>query len=216
MLSIIAASILPGIFWLWYFNRYDVREKEPLSKIMLCVLTGALAVLPALIWEAPFQNLLRAPAGWGQRLLISFFVVGLGEEFFKLLAVYLAVFRAPEFNEPIDGIIYSTAAAVGFSVVENVLYISAFGLSIAPLRGTIASLAHIAFSGLAGFYLAKARFTGQSGHLGRGLLAAAFLHGLYDFLLISRLASPFVIVVLVAFAHYLLLRAIRRAQNALG
>lgn len=214
MLLIIAASVLPGLFWLWYFNRYDLWEKEPLSKIMLCVFLGALAVLPALIWEAPFQSLLQAPIGLWHRLLVSFLVIGLGEEFFKFLAVYIAVFHAPEFNEPIDGIIYSIAAAVGFSIVENILYISAFGLVIAPLRGTIASLAHIAFSGLAGFYLSKARFSGEKGHLWRGVALAAFFHGLYDFLLITRLASPFVIVVLVVAVHYLLLKAIRKAQKA--
>ena len=119
---------------------------------------GALAVIPALSWEAPYRDLLQGSNSLPVQLALSFLVVGLGEEFFKLLAVYLAVGRAEEFSEPMDGILYAIAGGIGFSVVENVLYILAFGLAAAPLRGTAASLAHIAFSGLAGYYLGRARF----------------------------------------------------------
>jgi RsiW-degrading membrane proteinase PrsW (M82 family) len=148
-------------------------------------------------------------------LSLSFFVVGLGEEFFKLAAVYLAVFKSEHFDEPMDGIIYAIATSIGFSVVENVLYISAFGLSIAPLRGTIATLAHIAFSGLAGFFLGQARFTDKPlPRVVLGLSVAAFAHGLYDFLLIRRLVTPLVLAFLILALHYLLLLAIQAAVRS--
>lgn len=142
-------------------------------------------------------------------------VVGLGEEFFKLAAVYLAVARSEEFSEPMDGIIYAIAVAIGFSVVENVLYISAFGLVVAPLRGTIATLAHIAFSGLAGFFLGKAKFSQRPlPILATGLFVSALAHGLYDFLLITHLASPFVLVLAILGLQYLLLVAIQKAVKS--
>lgn len=201
------ASLLPGLFWLWYFERYDVGDKEPLGKLLLCLFFGALAVIPALSFEAPFRNLLQTPNSFVLQMGLSFLVVGLGEELFKLVAVYLAVAQSSEFSEPMDGIIYAIAASIGFSVVENILYISAFGLVVAPLRGTIATLAHIAFSGLAGFFLGRSKYSpNPRRELAVGLGVAAFFHGLYDFLLISGLASPFVLVFFIIGLHYLLLR----------
>ena len=98
-----------------------------------------------------------------------------------------------------DGILYAIAGGIGFAVVENVLYISAFGLVAAPLRGTAAVLAHIAFSGLAGYYLGRARFGAKPmPTMAVGLAVAAAAHGLYDFLLISPLVSPFVVLLLIA------------------
>ena len=54
--------------------------------------------------------------------LISFFVIGLGEEFFKASATYFTIYKNQEFNEPMDGIVYSVTTGIGFSVVENILY----------------------------------------------------------------------------------------------
>lgn len=215
MAAVFLASLAPGLFWLWYFNRYDVREKEPAARLGICLLAGALAVVPALSWEAPFRELLQGSPPLPVRLAASFLVVGLGEELFKLLAVYLASFHSREFNEPMDGIIYAISAAIGFSVVENILYISAFGLAVAPLRGTVATLAHIAFSGLAGYYLGQAKFADRPlPSIALGLIVAAFAHGLYDFLLITQLVTPLVLVLLIGGFQYLLLLAIRRAVAA--
>jgi RsiW-degrading membrane proteinase PrsW (M82 family) len=215
VLTVLLASLVPGLFWLWYYNRYDIRDKEPASQLILCMLLGALAVIPALSWEAPFRDLLHTSNSLLVQLVLSFLVVGFGEEFFKLVAVYLAVARSQHFSEPMDGIIYAIATAIGFSVVENLLYISAFGLMVAPLRGTVATLAHIAFSGLAGFFLGTGRFSPRPlAHIALGLAIAAFAHGLYDFLLISRLVSPFVLVLVILGLQYLLLAAIHRAVKS--
>ncbi len=215
MLIVLLASLVPGLFWLWYFNRYDVGDKEPLGRLVVAMLFGALAVIPALSWEAPFRDLLQTSNSLPVQLALSFLVVGLGEEFFKLAAVYLAVARTMHFSEPMDGIIYSIATSIGFSVVENILYISAFGLVVAPLRGTIATLAHIAFSGLAGYFLGKARFSDRPlPIIALGLLAATMAHGLYDFMLITGLVSPLLMVLFILALQYVLFIAIGKASKS--
>lgn len=212
MFVVTLSSLLPGLFWLWYFNRYDVVEKEPLARLGLSLLFGSLSVVFALIWEAPFSTILQTAKSIKMQLVVSFLVVGLGEETIKFLATYLAIRQSPEFNEPMDGIVYSIATAIGFAIIENILYISSFGLTVAPLRGTIATLAHIAFSGLAGYYLGRARFSAKPiSLLIKGVILASFLHGLYDFILITQLVSPLVLVIFVLFLHYWLLNYIKRA-----
>jgi RsiW-degrading membrane proteinase PrsW (M82 family) len=209
------ASLIPGLFWLWFFRRYDVGDKEPAARLALCMLFGALAVLPTLSWEAPFREQLQNTNAPLVQLALSFLVVGLGEELFKLVAVYLAVIGAEEFSEPMDGILYAIATGIGFSVVENILYISAFGLAVAPLRGTIAVLAHISFSGLAGSFLGRARFEDRPFFtLAKGLAVAVWAHGLYDFLLITEAFSPLTVVVYIGMLQYMLFAAIRRAVKS--
>ncbi len=108
-----------------------------------------------------------------------------------------------------DGIIYAAAAAIGFSVVENVLYIASFGMSIAPpLRATISTLAHIAFSGLGGYYLGLAKFSTPAGPLiARALAVAAFYMALSIFADHPPRFPPFVLVVAVLGLQALLFTA---------
>lgn len=209
---IVLASILPGFLWLWYFHKHDRFEQEPISEIVKCLVYGAVAVVPAIVLEYPFRNVLQNPSSLWTRFLVSFFVIGLGEELCKFLAVYLAVYGSSTLNEPVDGIMYAVTAAIGFSMIENIFYISAFGLAVAPLRAVFASLAHTSFTGLMGYFLGHGKFSPQPyQQMSLGLGAAVFLHGLYDFILLGQIGSPFVVIALTIVFHYVLLKAIQRA-----
>ncbi|NLJ74570.1 MAG: PrsW family intramembrane metalloprotease [Firmicutes bacterium] len=209
---VVLASLVPGVFWLWYFLRHDRFEQEPVWEIVKCLFSGALAVLPAIILEYPFRSVLQSPSSLLTRFLLSFFVIGLGEELCKFLALYLTVYHSSEFNEPVDGIMYAVAAAIGFSIVENIMYISAFGFSVAPLRAVVASMAHTSFTGVLGYFFGCAKFSATPYKLlGLGLGTAAFLHGLYDFILIGQIGSPLMAILLVVVFHYVLLKAIQKA-----
>ena len=107
-----------------------------------------------------------------------------------------------------DGILYAIAGGIGFSVEMSCISWHLAG----GWWGTAASLAHIAFSGLAGYYLGRARFgTKPLRTAATGLAVAAGAHGLYDFLLITQTVSPPVVVLLIAGLQYLLFAAIGRA-----
>ncbi|NLM39159.1 MAG: PrsW family intramembrane metalloprotease [Firmicutes bacterium] len=206
---IILAAVLPGLFWVWYFQRRDPYDREPWPMLLKAGVFGAVAVLPAIALEYPFRSFLQGEVSWLTAFWVSFGVVGVGEELVKMVAVYAASYSSEHFNEPVDGIIYAVTAGLGFSVVENVLYISSFGLSIAPLRAVVASLAHASFSGIAGYYVGRAKFSPNPwGELALGLFWSAILHGVYDFVLITQLVSPLWIVVGVGGSHYFLLRLI--------
>lgn len=72
-----------------FFNRYDYWEKEPVLNLALTLLSGAVAVVPALVWEAPpFGRMLSTTNSVLVQLGLSFFVVGFGEELFKFGAVF--------------------------------------------------------------------------------------------------------------------------------
>lgn len=199
MAMLVVISLVPALGWAWFFREQDIYEKEPPRLLLLCFFAGMLAVLPAILLEEPFRGLMEQ-GSIGERLVTAFLVVGLGEEALKLLAVYLSVYTRDDFNEAIDGMIYSIMAALGFAAVENLLYTITFGIQVAPARALVSSLAHSAFSGLAGYHLGVAKFTrGQARwQIANGLVTAAFLHGLYNTLLMFELISPLGIIALLA------------------
>lgn len=212
MVLIFFLSLVPGILWVWFFYQHDKYEKEPFSKLAQTFIAGALSVVLAILFELPFQRYLVDGANLFTQFWISFLVIGFGEEFFKFLAVYFVVYSSPEFNEPVDGIIYGTTAAIGFSVVENMLYTINYGLEVAPIRALVASLAHASFSGIAGAYLGRAKFSERPlREMAKGLLLASFFHGLYDFILISEIISPLIVIGLVIGLYLLLQHYIRQA-----
>lgn len=212
LLIIFFASLIPGLFWVWFFRRKDLYEREPWNLVLATFLFGAIAVIPAALFEFPFRQLLHEEAGLLGRFLISFLVIGLGEEFFKFAALYLAAYRSAEFNEVVDGIIYGITAGIGFSVVENLLYTTTFGLEIAPIRAVIATLAHASFSGILGYYVGLAKFSETPFSLmASGVVIAAFFHGLYDFILLAEVVSPLIAIAMVGLLYYILLRLIDQA-----
>jgi len=114
----------------------------------------------------------------------SFFLIAPVEEFFKLLAVWLAIYRSRDFQEPTDGLVYSITAGLGFASVENVIYMAFFGPRVLFLRALFATPAHVMFSAMWGYSMGVARFRRERELLTilKGLLVATFFHGAYNFL----------------------------------
>ena len=111
-------------------------------------------------------------------------VVGLSEEGSKLLATRVLAARRREFDEPVDGIIYAAAAALGFAAVENVKYFAVGRLSadLIVARTFMSIPAHLLFSAIWGYGLG-ARLVVTDGRRRRiwpWWLLAALLHGSFD------------------------------------
>ncbi|MDI3280070.1 MAG: PrsW family glutamic-type intramembrane protease [Bacillota bacterium] len=192
MLLLLVVSLVPGLLWVWFFYRQDRYEAEPRWLVIRAFWYGLLAVFPAALIESYFQPFLHRPDSLVRLFLFTTAGVGLVEEVAKFTAAYLAVGSSPHFNEPMDGIVYTVAAGLGFAALENLFYTQVFGWGVAPVRAVATSLAHASFSGIAGFYwglgLLDAARTRR--FLARGLLYAVWWHGLYDWLVLGRLVSP--------------------------
>jgi RsiW-degrading membrane proteinase PrsW (M82 family) len=150
---------------LWWFDRY---EKEPLGLLITVFLWGAIpailfSLVAELILDVPISELLD-PASAG--LIGSSVVAPIVEEIFKagVLALLLVFFRK-EIDSAFDGIIYGCMAGLGFSVVENTLYLGAASvesgvggvIALGLLRVVIFGLNHPLFTGLTGWGIAMAR-----------------------------------------------------------
>ena len=214
LLRLLAVTVIPGVLWVLYFHRKDKYERDPGGLVAKTFLMGAVMIIPAGIVESLFRGILRNPPSLAALLLAAVFGVGFVEEFFKYWAVRRVACDHPAFNEPVDGIIYAVSAGLGFAAFENVLYAWSLGLGVGIVRAVLTSLVHASFSGIVGFSMGLAKFAprGVGGAMiGRGLMLAAVLHGLYDFLLMSQLTNFYITVLIVILLHSVLLSRIRFA-----
>lgn len=155
----------------------------------MVVFAGMLSVIPALILETVATSTLgetiQPRMTYQGASFHAFFVAGGIEEACKIAVVYWVVWKRPEFDERMDGIVYASRAGLGFALIENVLYLlqqDTLGgqLQTWVLRAVLAVPGHAMWTGMIGAMAARRRFDGKGlGLVGGYLLAVAF-HGAYD------------------------------------
>lgn len=185
-------GVLPSIIWLCFYLRKD-RHPESNRMVIKIFFYGMLIALPAIFLEIGLLSVIGKFnfSPFYIALLNAFFGVALVEELLKYLVVKGKVLNNPEFDEPIDVILYMIIAALGFAAVENILILLRLGptflvaetLSISLFRFLGATLLHALASGAVGFFLALALFETKRRRqlIIFGLGMSVFLHGLYNF-----------------------------------
>ena len=183
------SGVIPALVAMWLVDRVDAKRPEPARTRRMVVLAGMLSVIPALVLEVVLSNQVGArlePQLTYQGASFQAFVVAAAvEEACKILVVYWVVWRRPEFDERLDGIVYASRAGLGFALVENVLYLlqqdSLQGqLVVWVMRALLAVPGHAMWTGMIGAMAARRRFDRRGlGLVGGYLLAVAF-HGTYD------------------------------------
>jgi RsiW-degrading membrane proteinase PrsW (M82 family) len=207
MFELVVLAIAPTAFLLWYIWKKDTCEPEPLHLVARVFFLGALSVIPAAIIELP------VPEG----VFSSAVVAPVVEETTKFLVVFLAIYRHPEFDEPMDGIVYATAAGLGFATIENILYVIEGGLAVGIVRAIASVPGHVVFSCIWGFALGTAKFrpgTERTVTILAGLFSAMLLHGIFNISLEVLGASGLllILVVIIPLGWWMTCRNIRSAH----
>ncbi|NOQ23099.1 MAG: PrsW family intramembrane metalloprotease [Candidatus Aegiribacteria sp.] len=198
------ASILPAFLWMIYFYRSDKYAPEPKKLVARTFLVGALvgAAMVFSLNELPF---------YVSMLSLAVFVAPVTEEIAKFLCVRWTVYNRSEFDEPVDGMVYATAAALGFASIENVIYVlnswasggAEAGVYVLTGRSILSVPAHALFSSLWGLALGwhKKRKTLKSSILVVvGLLGGMVLHGLFNYLTSENIFGGLLFLTLMAIA----------------
>jgi protease PrsW len=196
ILAIILVAFAPCIFWLWLIYKGDKYKPEPKGLIIRIFLLGLVISVPvAFIEVLLYPNASQAPTSLSSAAYLAFVVAGFTEEGGKFLVVRWAIYRSPYFEEPLDGIEYSAAAALGFASLENVAYLISFGLEVILVRGLISNLAHVLFAVLWGYPMALGKLgIIRKGWVWLGLFVAMVSHGLFDFLFFIESGYTFFVI----------------------
>lgn len=190
MLDLLFLAIAPVLFLLLVIYRKDRYEPEPLHLIAWIFFLGTLSVIPAGLIELLFK----------EGVFSSAVVAPVVEETMKFLIVFLAIYRHPEFDEPMDGIVYAAAASLGFATIENILYVIDGGLAVGIVRAIASVPGHVVFSCIWGFALGTAKFRPERERAGIiliGLLGGMVLHAVFNFSLEVFEVAGFLLILLV-------------------
>lgn len=202
-------AVLPSLVWLNFYLRKDIKP-EPKIMILKVFGGGMVITLPALFLENFLIGILE------KLNLDLFFKIFLGvalvEEFLKFLVIRILIFSSPEFEEPIDAIIYMICSGLGFAASENLFLLAPkeFFLKtmveISFLRFLGATFLHALSSAIVGFYIGLSFFRKKERIklISLGIFLSTLLHGLYNFFIIKleKGIGIFLVVILLSFAAY--------------
>lgn len=196
-IQLAAFGVLPALLAMFVFDWMDAKRPEPRWSLRKVTLAGCLSVLPVFFIERGLLELAPHSSGTAAVLYRAFIGAALPEECFKWLCIYLVIWRRPEFDERLDGIVYAAHAALGFALVENVKFLwtsptpDAY-LATFAFRAAFVVPGHAVWSGVVGYFAARRRFDGRGPGVLGGLALAIVLHGLYDAAIYSvpLLAEP--------------------------
>lgn len=238
-------GFLPSFIWLLFYLRKD-KHPEPNRMVLKVFIFGIISAFFTIFAQVLLKeslNVFNLPLKLA--LILNVFIgAGIIEETAKYCAAKFGVFRDKELDEPTDIILYMIIAALGFAALENILYLSQQVLNkeslavlseygaLMPAKATLEFLAwrfisatflHALAAGLFGFFIALSFHYAKFRKLFwlAGLLIASFLHGLYDWFLltsegktgITPLLPPILIlVVLSCFVGYAF-RKLKKMQS---
>lgn len=198
-------GILPALIWLFFWLKQDEKHPEPNNLIILSFIYGMIAVFGSFLLEAIIGMFM----GQGQDIRILFntniilaIIILISwsaiEETTKYFAAYKGGLSKKSNDEPIDPIIYMITAALGFSAMENTLFLfspifqgdtlSAF--ITGNMRFIGATLLHVSASAIIGMAIAFSYYKNsklKKRYLLGGFILSAILHAVFNsFIIISE------------------------------
>lgn len=201
-LLLVIIAILPPLAFMLYIYRLDRIEPEPYGLILKALALGAAAVIPAALIELSLGMIpVFALGGLAGAALKSFIVIAPVEEALKLAVVLLFIWKNRNFNEENDGIVYTGAAAIGFALLENILYVVQSGFGTGIMRAVTSIPLHTFTGVIMGYFVGIARFAPdagtRTGAVWKGFITAYLIHAVYDTFVLSATAAALLIIPLV-------------------
>lgn len=203
---------LPSLVLLIVIYKLDSLKPEPKGTIVKIFILGCVSIIPAFLIELGVSTIENAVLPLYRNLFSAFVVAGMVEEGVKLFIVKRWAFPRPEFDEVMDGIVYTVTASLGFAFWENILYgLNGDFFQVFLLRAVTAVPLHATCSGIMGYFIGKSKF--KEGSALFGYILAVAIHGLYDFILFSPSISWWLIIPLLILSIVILALLIKRAKN---
>ncbi|OGN40616.1 MAG: hypothetical protein A2457_01935 [Candidatus Yanofskybacteria bacterium RIFOXYC2_FULL_44_13] len=170
---LIAIGLLPSLIWMSFFMREDCHP-EPKYLVIKTFLMGIVIAPLAILLQYGFCQMIGSNCLIGASNAGFVLWAALVEELVKFYAIVIIVLKSPEFDEPMDGMIYMITAALGFAAIENILFMfkiipggdvfnasssqALIALETIGLRSLGATILHALSSAIIGYFLAMAWF----------------------------------------------------------
>jgi RsiW-degrading membrane proteinase PrsW (M82 family) len=213
----VVAAILPVPVLVACFLWLDRYEPEPIKYLVFCFGWGAAVSTYTSLRVNTFASTWFESAGLSDSL-VAVLVAPFIEELTKALGpILLLLFRRREWSGITDGIVYCGMSAIGFAMVENILYLGGLGyaegvseygpatgamnvFAIFIVRVLISGFAHPLFTSMTGVGLGvAARSADRTVRIFAplaGLLLAMILHGTWNLAptLVQQTGQPLIML----------------------
>ncbi len=207
-------GLLPVLLFLGALVLLDSFKLVRMSAVLLAIGFGALC---AGVAYAANRSLLGI-AGVDELLVIRYAGPFLEEALKSLLILFLL--RRGRIGFMVDGAIYGFAIGAGFSLVENLYYLSVLddgGALLWFVRGVGTAVMHGGTTAIVGIVTATLAERSKAGGLALGLLIAFAIHSGFNHVLISPVRATFLNILLLPAAVVLVFRQSEKAlQQWLG
>jgi RsiW-degrading membrane proteinase PrsW (M82 family) len=190
-------GFLPGFAWLFFYMQEDPHP-EPKKYIFKTLVFGMAGAVVALFFEKVFNTYVPQDSPIPIMMIASLAGLALIEELVKFGSAYLSVKNNPAFAEPIDAMIYTLVASLGFATLENLgaltsPFTTPGGLAnlssifqVVSFRFVGATLLHALTGAVIGYNWAIAiREFGHWRFLLRGIILATILHLIFNYLILT-------------------------------
>lgn len=203
---LIQLATVPAIIGIFYMYIRDKYEKEPKSMVTLAFAHGIISTfIIYAVGTVLEMTFFHNESAFYTAFVSSAFV----EEIIKFTFLYFVIWKNKNFNEPLDGIVYSVFISLGFAWVENLMYVLhpvMGGLGTGIARAFLSVPSHGLFGVQMGYYFAQAKFKRKNIYLLWAFLVPYLFHGAYNYFLLGQsqlLWIPFAILELFlwSFAH---------------
>lgn len=203
MLVPLLLAVVGLAIWLWLLRWWTTMHPWQWPIILAVLLAGAVSAhlvylahdAVGLVFDLGFRG------DYIKDFLFAILFIGIVEEFVKFVPVVLLSAVSNTLKKPVDWMVFAGISGLGFGAAEAYGYLSHFGHSIAVGRVFISLPLHVMLSAGIGIMVGEAERRGKSRAqlFAWGLALAAFVHGVFDYLLLG----PFPL--LGAFAFYVII-----------
>jgi RsiW-degrading membrane proteinase PrsW (M82 family) len=200
--SLIALGLVPSLVWFSFYLKND-SHPEPKYLLTQTFLMGIIVSPIVLILQIGFVYasalFMDAPPEIIQISSYYYIWAAFAEELLKFVAIWFLVLRNPEFDEPVDAMIYMIAAGLGFAAIENILVLFRTvdsglyqAMSVWALRFVGSTLLHALASAIVGYFLAMSWFFQH--HTKKliiiGLILATIFHFTFNMIISTFAGEP--------------------------
>lgn len=209
----ILLGFLPGFAWLFFYLQEDIHP-EPKRLVAKTFLFGAISA-GAAIFIQHYLNSWFGLLDFKKSIFLALLVLALVEESVKFFAAYFSIHKNASFDEPVDAMIYTVVAALGFATVENIGAAAGASPGLAGLLNNVfittslrfigATLLHALASAFVGYFWAAGirRFNSRK-YILYGIIIATVLHAVFNFFIINIGGIMYPVIILVIAGFFIL------------
>jgi RsiW-degrading membrane proteinase PrsW (M82 family) len=168
LIVVLLTTILPSVLMLSLILYSDRKSREPLSMILICILSGAFTICFSIVIDKLIVtlNIVNASMFPSQNSYSVYRIMVLAgvEEYAKLLILHLFLYKNKAYDDIFDGFVYSSIIALSFSLIETVMYVFreqtfADMTSLAILRNFTSIPLHIVCGIVMGYFVSLQKFS---------------------------------------------------------